>query len=441
MTTAICSKALQLYRKMLCPRRVRQVVRSQGRRAWAPLYRLSMLLWLMISQHLESRGTLAQAVGQAARGELGRLLPKRQRHRMSLRTGGYCRARQRLPLAVMKAVIQYLTKQLHKLLREAEPGVGRPVYIIDGSSLRLPHQPKFVTNYPPASNQHGQSHWPVMKVAVLHEARTGLATEVARGPMYGPRAVSEQSLIEQLLQYLIQGALILADRNFGIFATAFAVTQRGCDAVLRLTKLRASALTGGRLQPSTEQSIVWRPSPWDRRQHPELPSDAEVRGRVLVCPLPGFREPLYLFTTLELPAAEIVRLYGLRWNVETDLKSLKQTVHLQPLTVTSEGMIEKDLLAAIAAYNLVRTVICLAAREANLHPRELSFTQVLYLVRPFAAGLWSNADSPTVRQELKWLLRSAATCKLPKRRHRRSFPRSVWAEGYRYPVRRASKCK
>ena len=441
MTTTSCSNALQLYGKVLSPQRLRKVVRSQGRRAWAPLYKLSVLLWLMISQHLESPGTLAQAVGRAARGELGRLLPKRQRRRMSLRTGGYCRARQRLPLTVIKAVIQYLTKQLHKLLSESEPELGRPVYIIDGSSLRLPHKPKFVRNYPPASNQHGQSHWPVMRVAVLHEARTGLATEVAHGPMYGPKAVSEQSLIEQLLQYLMSGALILADRNFGIFATAFAVTRRGCTALLRLTKLRASALTGGALQSGTDQSIVWRPSSWDRHHHPELPSDAEVRGRVLVCPRPGFREPLYLFTTLDLPAAELVRLYGVRWNVETDLKSLKQTVHLQPLTVTSEGMIEKDLLAAVAAYNLVRTVICLAARQANLHPRELSFTQVFYLVQPFAVGLWSDAHSPKARQELKWLLRGAASCKLPKRRHRRSFPRSVWAQGYRYPEKRASKCK
>ncbi len=441
MTTAISSNVLQLYRKVLSPRRVRTVVRRQRGRAWAPLYKLSVLLWLMINQHLESSGTLAQAVGRAARGELGRLLPARQRRRMSLRTGGYCRARQRLPLAVMKTVIQYLTKQLHKLLSESEPGLGRPVYIMDGSSLRLPHKPKFVKNYPPARNQHGQSHWPVMRVAVLHEARTGLATEVAHGPMYGPKAVSEQSLIEQLLHYVIAGALILADRNFGIFATAFAVTRRSCDALLRLTKARAIPLTGGRLQPGTEQSIVWRPSPWDRRQHPELPNEAEVRGRVLVCSLPGFREPLYLFTTLELPAAEIVRLYGLRWNIETDLKSLKKTVHLQPMTVTSEGMIEKDLLAAIAAYNLVRTVICLAARQANLHPRELSFTQVLYLVQPFAAALWADTDSPKARQELKWLIRAAASCKLPKRPHRRSFPRSVWAQGYRYPEKPAAKCK
>ena len=441
MTTATFSSALQLYQKVVSPRHVRSVARQQRRRAWAPLYKLSVVLWLMISQHLESPGTLTQAVGQAARGELGRLLSKRQRRRMSLRTGGYCRARQRLPLALMKAVIKYLIQQLHKLLREPEPGLDRPVYIPDGSSLRLAPTPKLVKNYPPASNQHGQSHWPVMRVAVLHEARTGLATEIAYGPMYGPKAVSEQSLIEQLLQYVIAGALIVADRNFGIFATAFAVTRRGCDALLRLTKPRATLLTGGRLRPGTDQWIVWRPSRWDRRQHPELPNDAEVRGRVLVCALPGLRQPLYLFTTLELPAAEIVRLYGLRWNIETDLKSLKQTVHLQPLTVTSEGMIEKDLWAAIAAYNLVRTVICLAARQANLHPRELSFTQVLHLVQPFAAGLWSDADSPTAREELKWLIRAAASCKLPKRRHRRSFPRSVWAQGYRYPEKRAAKCK
>ncbi len=441
MRAATHSSALQLYQKVLSPRRIRSVVRRQRRRAWAPLYQLSVLLWLMIGQHLESPGSLAQAVRGAARGELGRLLPKRRSRRMSLRTGGYCRARQRLPLALMKPVIQYLTKQLHGLLKEPEPGPGRPVYIMDGSSLRLPHAPGLVKSYPPASNQHGQSHWPVMRVAVLHEARTGLATEIAYGPMYGPAAVSEQSLIEQLLNYLRAPTLILADRNFGIFATAFAVTRRGCDVLLRLTKARAIPLTGGRLRPGTDQSMVWRPSAWDRRQHAELPNAAEVRGRVLVCSLPGFRQPLYLFTTLELPAAEILRLYGLRWNIETDLKSLKQSVHLQPLTVTSEAMIEKDLLAAIAAYNLVRTVICLAARQANLHPRDLSFTHVLYLVRPFAPGLWSDADSPKAREELRWLIRAAATCKLPKRRHRRSFPRSVWAQGYRYPEKRAAKCK
>ncbi len=432
---------MQLYQKLLSPRRVQQVIHSQRVRSWAPLYRPVVLLWLMISQHLQSPGTLAHAVSQARRGELGGLLPERQRRRMSSRTGGYCRARQHLPVAVVKAVIQYLTQQLHQLLAEPDPTLGRPVYIPDGSSLRLPHTRALVKRFPPASNQKGQAHWPIARVAVLHEARTGLATEIAYGPMYGPEAVSEQSLIARLLQHVAAGALILADRNFGIFATAFGVVEHSCDALLRLTSIRAKLLTGGRLGPGLDEWIVWRPSRWDRAQHPELASDAEVRGRVLICAVPGVREPLYLFTTLDLPAAEIVHLYALRWNIEIDLRSLKQTLNLQRLTVTSEGMIEKDLWAAVAAYNLVRTVICLAAREANLSPREFSFTQVLYLVQPFAPALWSDPDSPKAKRELKHIIRAATTCRLPRRKNRRSFPREVWGQGFRFPAKSAAKCK
>ena len=39
---------------------------------------------------------------------------------------------------------------------------------------------------------------------------------------------------------------------------------------------------------------------------------------------------LYLFTTLALPFEEIVALYGRRWSVETDLRSLKRTMQLHP---------------------------------------------------------------------------------------------------------------
>jgi len=44
---------------------------------------------------------------------------------------------------------------------------------------------------------------------------------------------------------------------------------------------------------------------------------------------------LYLFTTLTMAASDVVELYGKRWIVETDLRSLKQTVRLQRLAVHS----------------------------------------------------------------------------------------------------------
>ena len=92
------------------------------------------------------------------------------------------------------------------------------------------------------------------------------------------------------------------------------------------------------------------------------------------------QEWLYLFTTLDWPADQIIELYGRRWNIETDLRSLKRTVRLHHVTAKSTDMMEKELLVAIAAYNLVRAVMCLAAKRNNLDPRQLSFAHVLNVV-------------------------------------------------------------
>ena len=66
---------------------------------------------------------------------------------------------------------------------------------------------------------------------------------------------------------------------------------------------------------------------------------------------------LYLVTTLDLPVEQILELYGFRWNIELDLRSLKQTVHLHSLRSTTPAMAEKELVLGVTAYNFVRAAI------------------------------------------------------------------------------------
>ena len=47
-------------------------------------------------------------------------------------------------------------------------------------------KPELVQAFPPASNQHGKSHWPVMRLVVLHDLETGLAERPYWGPLNGP---------------------------------------------------------------------------------------------------------------------------------------------------------------------------------------------------------------------------------------------------------------
>jgi hypothetical protein len=129
-------------------------------------------------------------------------------------------------------------------------------------------------------------------------------------------------------------------------------------------------------------------------------------------------------------------MYGLRWNIETDLRALKRTVRLHQVHARSVDMMEKELLLAMVAYNLVRTVMCLAARKAGLHPRQLSFTSIYTLIEVHLPKLL-YANSPRQwRREMDTLVEYAAVYKLPNRRKPRSYPRAVWGSGYRFAFRK-----
>lgn len=427
-----------LYRKVLPSGYLRQLGRQFGLRRG--IYSLGLVVWLMIRQRLQANGSLAQTVGQLRSPGGRKLLPacKRVREgRISAATGGYCQARQKLPILAANLMADQIFERLQAQLRPGWPGVDQPIFLLDGSSIRLSAHGELPEQYPPVGNQHGPSHWPVLKMVVLHDAVTGLAMRPRWGPMNGPQACSEQQLAEQAMEQLPAGAVLMGDRNFGIFWMAWAAQQRGHPVVLRLTEQRAKKLLGRALQPGLEEAVVWRPSRWDRQTHPDLPADAAVSGRLLIYTCPGARAPLLcLFTTLPLPAEEVAQLYRLRWNVETDLRSLKQALRLHQLSCQSAAMMEKELVLAMAAYNLVRAVMWLAAERAGVPPRRLSFSSVYGAVECFLPYLLAAKTKKTRDRYFEQMVALAAEYKLPRRRKRRCYPREVWGSGSRFPTRK-----
>jgi putative transposase len=271
---------------------------------------------------------------------------------------------------------------------------------------------------------------------------SGVAARSCWGPMYGEAAVSEQGLAEQIMERLPAGAVLMNDRNFGVFSVAWAAQQRSLGVLSRLTEARARKIAGGILPPAgSERRVAWRPSGEDRRAHPEIPAEAVVRGRLLVAHVvgqDGKRFKLYLFTTLEEPRESLVELYRRRWDIELDIRSLKQTLRLHSLSAKTPVMAQKELLLAIAGYNLVRSVQMAAARQANVEPRRLSFSRVQAVVMTALPRLATLTDAAEWEAEYQRVLGWAAQGKLPNRTRRRSYPREVWGRGGSFPRR---KCK
>ena len=406
------------------------------------IYSLTVVVWLMMWQRLDGRGSLATAVQQVVQGALGDLVPPEKRvleQRVSSNTGALSRAQKRLPLKAVEAVCDEI---FIKLMESTENtgGLRERLFLVDGSTVRLEHTAAMKKAYPLSSNQHGEAHHPVIRVLVAHHLSSGLAARPCWGPMHGNEAVSEQGLTEQMLGRLPDGSTVMADRNFAVFSVAWAAQQHNNGVLFRITEERARKIAGQLLPPAgSERRIEWRPSRDDRRAHPEIPAEAVVRGRLIVAHVVGEEGKtlkLYLFTSLEEPREELVGLYARRWDIELDIRSLKQTLGMHSLRSKTPEMVEKELLLAIAGYNLVRSIQMAAARQAKLEPRRLSFSRVQAVIMTALPRLATITDAAEWEAEYQRVLGWAAQGKLPNRTRRRSYPREVWGKGATFPKRK-----
>jgi hypothetical protein len=399
------------------------------------IFTLPVTTWLMIMQRLSPQGTLASAVTELIQGNGRELLEPCKRVRegsISASTGGYSQARQRVPVEASRRVAERTFEQLHQVAGEG--GLRSRLFLLDGSSIRLMHTPSLIKAYPEAENQHGKSHWPVMRIAVMHQVVTGLAMAPQFGPMFGPAAVSEQGLAEGLIDRLPPSSVLIGDRNFGVFSVLWRAHSQGHAVLTRLTGVRAKRLTEGEMGPGTDRKVLWQPTGDDRRAHPELPAEASIPGRVVVVRTTDMKEDLCLFTTLQETSQELAALYKERWNIETDLRSLKEQVRLHTIPARSPDLVANELLIAIASYNLIRAVMSEAARQIDIEPRRLSFSRSRDAFWAFARAVALVNAQQDFERHWKLLLRSVGQSKLPKR-HRPTAPRAVWLQPQRFPKR------
>jgi hypothetical protein len=404
-----------------------------------------VVIWLMIYQRLEAKGTLAVAVRELLVGSVRGFVPQVDNvgaKRLSASTSAYSQARGRLPLDVVEKVSDLIFESLQQ-----EPkilsGLEKPMFLLDGSSIQLPHTKELVKEYPPQSNQFAVSHWPIMRVLVAHDVVSGLAVRPCWGPMIGAGAVSEQGLAKEIMGRLPVGCGVMGDRNFGVFSMAYHASRQNHPCLFRLTEARARKLNGG-VTPNakTDKAIRWIASRDDCRNNPELTPESSVEGRLVVCEIDGVGgkpQKLYLFTTLGLSADRILEVYGYRWNIETDLRSLKQEVRLHMLEAKSKTMVEKELVLAVAAYNLTRATMNQAASALQLNPRQLSYSLAQDTINAFLPA-FANATTDQERQELmQEMLRVFKYSKLPNRSNRPSYPRAIWPRSNSFPKRKLAR--
>jgi putative transposase len=296
-------------------------------------------------------------------------------------TAAYCRARSRLPTAALRRLATHLGRQLEDRAPADWLWQGRHVHLLDGSTSQVPDSPANQQAFPPRRRRRGLSY-PLVRWVCLVSLATAAVLDFNHGPYRG-KQTGELALSRPLLAALRAGDVLLADRYFCTWFTFALCQARGVDVVARLHARREQDFRVGMRYGRGERLMFWRkparPEWLDEATCRALPPCLRVREILVHVAEPGRRtRRLIVATTLvdrgRYSREAVAALYGARWQVELDIRSLKSHLGLGELRCRSPEMLGKELWGGLLAYNLVRKVGCQAAVLGGLRPRQVSFT-------------------------------------------------------------------
>jgi hypothetical protein len=189
---------------------------------------------------------------------------------------------------------------------------------------------------------------------------------------------------------------VLGDRCFASFFGIAGLTRRGVDGLFRMHQRRKFDFRRGRRLGVEDHVVAWtkpaRPDWMDEETYARVPDELEIRELRVTVEQPGFRvNELVLVTTMrdatEYTKDDLADLFLQRWNIELDLRAIKDVLQMDVLRCKTPEMVEKELWMHLLAYNLIRGVMAQAAEAHDEQPRKLSFKGALQTMTAFQDAL------------------------------------------------------
>lgn len=331
----------------------------------------------------------------------------------------YCEARQRLPLEAIAGLVERVScdciKSIRSICDDAGATIptipppsfcGRRVHLADATTVTTPDTPPLQDLWPQPSTQRVGCGFPMIKLLGLLDLATGIVLHLTMMCLH----CHEMSQLAGMHAVLRPGDVLLGDRGFCSFTHLFSLVQMRVDAVFRMHQRQIVDFTPHRRArpkgrgrrgykrdvPSShfvrklgheDQIVQWikprnRPTWMSVAQYAMLPATLLVREIAYHIVEPGRRvRRVVIATTLldatRYPKQQIARLYGLRWQVETNFRHLKQTMRMDQLKCHSADGVMKELLIYVLVYNLVRSAMALAATRQGVTVDRISFGDAL----------------------------------------------------------------
>jgi hypothetical protein len=288
-------------------------------------------------------------------------------------------ARQRLGPQPVRALFDLLRGPAATTAAQAR-WRGLLLTVLDGTFLVVADSTPNTSRYTKHRCANGSSGYPQLRLSALLTCGTRSVIDA----VFDPVATGELAQARTLARSLRPGMLLLADRNYAAADLLATIAATGADLLIRVK-------TGRRL-------------PTIRRLHDGswlsrigTLTIRVIEARISITTAAGTHTGDYRLVTTLLdphthPAAELIRLYHERWEIETAYLELKSSILTgRVLRARTPDGIDQEIHALLIVYQLLRTAMTDATdSQPGLDPDRASFTTALNAARDqviHAAGI------------------------------------------------------
>jgi hypothetical protein len=327
----------------------------------------------------------------------------------------------------------------------------------DATAVTAPDTPAL---QPQPSAQKEGCGFPALKLLALLNLASGMIVQVTMMRLN----VHEMSQWAGPHAGLRRGDVLLGDRAFCSFAHLVLLVAMSVDAVFRTHQAQIIDFTpnrphrrrkGGknskhyqkgvptsrfvRRLGEEDQIVQWsrpvnRPVWMSKIEYAALPETLEVRELRYRITARGMRTHQVSITTtlldpMRYPKREIARLYGLRWEIETNFRHMKTTMGMQKLKCQTPDGVMKELMIFALVYNMIRAAMMMAAERQGIdNANRVSFIDATRWLR--SNTVHSNPMMPELvvnpTRKGRWCPRVLK--RRPKEYDRMNKPRSEYLE-------------
>ena len=372
------------FADVLTEARIRDVLNEHGVTYRDRVFDPVTTIWGFLSQVLSDdhccRDAVSRIIAHRAASGLETCSPN---------TASYCNARGRLATAVLRTLARRTAAELQAAADAEWKWNGRSVFIADGSHVSMPDTPENQASLPATAGTTARDRLPA------GPSRRAAFAGDRRLPRPGHRPVRGQG---DRRDHAPAGDVRRAE------ARRRGRRRRPVRQLLPRLRLRER---GSTWSPGCRRSGWgagrWRPGPmatsslWQRpnkprgmtgEQYRRYPKSLLMRQVTVDARDRDNRAEQFKVVTTMLDASidggQIGDLYERRWSGEVDIRSIKSTMQMDVLRCKTPEMVHKEIWAHLLAYNLLRTVMAVAAAEHGIEPRQVSFKGAKQAVTAFA---------------------------------------------------------